>query len=310
MSELAPDRRLADLADRLFASYEAHEVGRNKTTAPEVESIISILYELRRLVFPDYFANGENAADHVCVLEQFGMLFWKIARQLHNASEHVCDGHCAPGKNGCRVFADSCAQALQFLEKVPAIREALLLDVKAAYRGDPAAKSHDEIILAYPGLFAVFVYRIAHEFFIQGYPLVARIMTEYAHTRTGIDIHPGASIGRSFFIDHGTGVVIGETCEIGDNVKVYQGVTLGALSFPTDSNGEVIRGQKRHPTIEDDVTIYAGATILGGSTVVGKGSVIGGNVWLTESVPPYSKVINRPIVEKNTIHGSNALDAP
>jgi len=172
------------------------------------------------------------------------------------------------------------------------------LDAEAAYKGDPAARNIDEVILAYPGFYAIFVHRVAHEFRKLGLDLMARIMSEYAHSKTGIDIHPGATIGESFFIDHGTGVVIGETTEIGKNAKIYQGVTLGALSFPKDHDGNIIKGQKRHPTIEDNVTIYAGATILGGNTVIGEGAVIGGNVWITESVPPHYKVVNRPIIEK------------
>jgi serine O-acetyltransferase len=162
--------------------------------------------------------------------------------------------------------------------------------VEAAYEGDPAAKNLDEIILSYPGLEAIAIYRIAHELHIQGVPLIPRIMTEFAHVRTGIDIHPGAEIGDSFFIDHGTGVVIGETCSIGNNVRIYQGVTLGALSFKKDKDGKLFKGIKRHPTIEDNVIIYAGATILGGETVIGRNSVIGGNVWLVDSVPPGTTV--------------------
>ena len=164
-------------------------------------------------------------------------------------------------------------------------------DVRAAYDGDPAAKSYDEIVFSYPGLYAVTVHRVAHELYVQGVPLLPRLMSELAHSETGIDIHPGAQIGRSFFIDHGTGVVIGETTVIGDHVKMYQGATLGALSFPRDACGALIRGVKRHPTIEDRVTIYAGATILGGDVVIGRGSVIGSSVWLTHSVPPGTKVI-------------------
>jgi serine O-acetyltransferase len=166
----------------------------------------------------------------------------------------------------------------------------LATDVDAAYEGDPAAKSYDEIVFSYPGIFAISVYRIAHQLFEQQIPLLPRIMTEYAHSVTGIDIHPGAQIGERFFIDHGTGVVIGETTVIGNKVRIYQGVTLGALSLPKDA-GERLRGQKRHPTIEGDVIIYAGATILGGETVIGARSVIGGNVWITESVPPDTKVL-------------------
>ena len=163
--------------------------------------------------------------------------------------------------------------------------------MQAAYDGDPACQSLDEVIFCYPGLDAVTVYRLAHELCELGVPLIPRMMTEWAHKETGIDIHPGAKIGHYFFIDHGTGVVIGETCEIGEHVKLYQGVTLGALSFPTDAEGNLIRGKKRHPTIEDRVVIYASATILGGDTVIGHDSVIGSSVWLTSSVEPYATVM-------------------
>lgn len=178
----------------------------------------------------------------------------------------------------------------RFLARLPAVRSQLAEDVEAALDGDPAARSFGEIVAAYPSIEAVATYRIAHELHVLGVPLLPRIVTEQAHARTGIDIHPGARIGRRFFIDHGTGVVIGETCEIGDNVKLYQGVTLGARSFARDEGGAMVRGRKRHPTLEDDVTIYAGATILGGETVIGRGSVIGGNVWLTHSVEPCTLV--------------------
>ncbi len=174
-----------------------------------------------------------------------------------------------------------------FVRRLPAVRSLLAEDVEAAFDGDPAAKGYAEIVAAYPSIWAVATYRVAHELHGLGVPLVPRILGEHAHTRTGIDIHPGAAIGRRFFIDHGTGVVIGETAEIGDRVVIYQGVTLGALA---PRAGQRLRGVKRHPTIEDDVTLYAGATILGGETVIGRGSVIGGNTWLTHSVPPCSKV--------------------
>jgi serine O-acetyltransferase len=180
-------------------------------------------------------------------------------------------------------------EAVKFLTQLPDLRTILATDIQAAHQGDPAAASYDEIIFSYPGLFAVTVYRAAHQLFHQQVPLIPRIMTEYAHSHTGIDIHPGAHIGASFFIDHGTGVVIGETTEIGNSVRLYQGVTIGALSLPKDAR-ERFRNMKRHPTIEDDVIIYAGATILGGETVIGARSVIGGNVWITESVPPDTKV--------------------
>ena len=170
------------------------------------------------------------------------------------------------------------------------------LDIQAAYNGDPAARGQEEIILSYPGFEAVMVYRLAHELYVLGVPTIPRIMTEYAHTNTGIDIHPGATIGKSFFIDHGTGVVIGETCTIGDRVKMYQGVTLGARSFALDEDGNPVKGIKRHPDIGNDVVIYSGATVLGGDTKIGDRSVIGGNVWLTRSVAPDSKVYNTPPV--------------
>ena len=183
--------------------------------------------------------------------------------------------------------------ALALLDDIPGIRRALAADVQAAYDGDPAAKSTDEIIFSYPGIFAITVYRVAHRLYDLGVPLLPRIMSEHAHNVTGIDIHPGARIGERFCIDHGTGIVIGETTEIGRDVRIYQGVTLGALSLPKDA-GEKLRGKKRHPTIEDEVIIYSGATILGGETVIGARSVIGGNVWITSSIPPDTKVIMEP----------------
>ena len=186
---------------------------------------------------------------------------------------------------------DAGALVERFFARLPAARAMLAEDVEAAFDGDPAAKSYAEIVAAYPSVWAVATYRVAHELYQLGVPLVPRVMSEHAHARTGIDIHPGATIGRRFFIDHGTGVVIGETCQIGDRVVIYQGVTLGALA---PRKGQLLRGVKRHPTLEDDVTIYAGATILGGETVIGRGSVIGGNVWLTHPIPPCSKVQIEP----------------
>jgi serine O-acetyltransferase len=181
--------------------------------------------------------------------------------------------------------------ALDFVERLPQVRALLAEDVEAAFEGDPAAKSFAEIVVAYPSIRAIATYRIAHELHLLGVPILPRMMTEHAHDLTGIDIHPGARIGRRFFVDHGTGVVIGETTEIGDNVRLYQGVTLGARS---PRHGETLRGVKRHPTIEDDVTIYAGATILGGDVVIGRGSVIGGNVFLLDSVTEGSRVVAEP----------------
>ena len=183
------------------------------------------------------------------------------------------------------------AMAITFLEQLPRLREVLATDVQAAYDGDPACKNVDEVIFCYPGLDAVTTFRLANTLLKLGVPFIPRMMTEYAHRETGIDIHPGATIGSYFFIDHGTGVVIGETCEIGEHVKLYQGVTLGALSFATDGDGNLVRDTKRHPTIEDRVVIYANATILGGRTVVGHDSVIGSSVWLTKSVAPHATVV-------------------
>ncbi|MFK7928512.1 MAG: serine O-acetyltransferase [Myxococcota bacterium] len=183
---------------------------------------------------------------------------------------------------------------LDLFQRLPALRLALSGDAVAALHGDPAARSIEEVIFSYPGLFATMTYRVAHLLHEQGVPMIPRILAEHAHSRTGIDIHPGATIGERFFIDHGTGVVIGETTQIGNDVKLYQGVTLGALSIPRGPGSPDVRPAKRHPTLEDGVTVYAGATILGGETIVGQGSVVGGNVWLIESVPPHSKIYRRP----------------
>jgi serine O-acetyltransferase len=183
------------------------------------------------------------------------------------------------------------AKAVEFLERIPDLRRVLATDVQAAYDGDPAVRTLDEVIFCYPGLEAVTIHRLAHMLHSLKVPLIPRMMAEWAHARTGIDIHPGATIGDHFFIDHGTGVVIGETCEIGSRVKLYQGVTLGAISFQTDADGHLVRGTKRHPTIEDRVVVYANATVLGGATRIGHDSVIGSNVWLTRSIEPHTTVV-------------------
>lgn len=225
------------------------------------------------------------------------LLHCMISEVLVNQCSH--DSKHSENCDKCRETASQLTD--EFLGRLPGIAKLLKTDIKAAYNGDPAAMSHEEILLSYPGFEAISIYRLAHILYSQQVPLLPRIMTELGHSRTGIDINPGAKVGEYFFIDHGTGVVIGETCEIGSNVKIYQGVTLGAKSFELDEHGNPVKGVKRHPNIEDDVIIYSGATILGGDTVVGRGSVIGGNVWLTTSVAPYSTVYNAtpmPIIKE------------
>jgi len=259
---------------------------------PSRESVIEIVEEMRDVLFPGYFSRNrlDLVSLHYTLGQSVSVLYDMLAEQICRSIRHDCFRY----DNVC-VHCEEQGQeiALGLFRSVPAIQEMLAADVIAAYDGDPAAKSYDEIIFSYPGIFAIMVYRVAHRLFEMKVPLLPRIMTEYAHSVTGIDIHPGAEIGRRFVIDHGTGVVIGETTEIGDNVRLYQGVTLGALSLPKDA-GERLRGKKRHPTIEDDVIIYSGATILGGDTVIGQRSVVGGNVWITESIPSDTKVLMEP----------------
>ena len=213
------------------------------------------------------------------------MLLYEIAKDVLPNLEDA-----TTGPEDCESKAELITR--DFMESLPDIARMLDKDITSAYDGDPAARSREEVMLAYPAFETITIYRLAHRLFELGMPLIPRMMTEYAHSRTGIDIHPGAQIGEYFFIDHGTGVVIGETCRIGRHVKLYQGVTLGAKSFDLDENGHPVKGGKRHPEVEDRVVIYAGATILGGDVVIGKGSIIGGSVWLTNSVPPYSIIYN------------------
>lgn len=255
---------------------------------PSRETIISILSSLQELFLPGYF--GLPGLDESNIGARVDSLVHSLFEDLSSQIE-LCLLMSTPAKPHSEARREAEEKVLEFIESIPELRFILSLDVKAAFEGDPAARSFDEIIFSYPGVYAVLVYRIAHKLWKLDVPLIPRIMTEHAHTITGIDIHPGAEIGHSFFIDHGTGVVVGETSTIGNNVKLYQGVTLGAISFPKNASGKIIRGAKRHPTIGDNVVIYSGATILGGSTVVGEGSVIGGNVWLTHSIAPHSKVV-------------------
>ena len=255
---------------------------------PAHAEVIRVLATLHELLFPGYIgAQGlTGTALRLHVESRMAWLYEALTEQISRAINH--------GKkieDACDVTDRAAADcAAEFLARLPEVRATLATDVQAAYDGDPAAGCFDEIIFSYPGLYAITTYRLAHELHRLRVPLMPRIMTEHAHHRTGIDIHPGTQIGARFFIDHGTGVVIGGTAQIGTNVKLYQGVTLGAFSFDKDGKGELVRNTKRHPTIEDDVVIYAGATILGGDTVIGRGSIIGGNVWLTHSIPPGTHV--------------------
>jgi serine O-acetyltransferase len=286
---------LTALADAMLASYQRDPRAQhiNRRFLPSRVEILESVELLLELFYPGYFGrqdlDHENLAFHVGNL--LSTLREKVARQVEACLGFTaeCDGR-DPGS--CPEDARRITSA--FLERLPSVRDALVLDVQAAYDGDPAAASIDEVILAYPGLLAITVHRVAHELHVMGVPLMPRIMSEWAHSRSGADIHPGARIGRSFFIDHATGVVVGETTTIGSNVKLYQGVTLGALSIPRDERGRVIRDTKRHPTVEDGVTVYANATVLGGGTVLGADSVVGGSVFVTESVPAATRVALRP----------------
>ncbi|MFO7716669.1 serine O-acetyltransferase EpsC [Desulfosarcina sp.] len=283
--------KLPEIAERIIDHCQNSPCYTHIDSEPiPAEGFVTDMIDLfRELLFPGYFSREK--LDPVNVRYSLGQtvskLFDLLAEQITHNIRHDClryDLSCS----GCESQGHNISLAV--MDAIPEIRQILASDVRAAYEGDPAAKSHDEIIFSYPGLYAISVYRVAHKLFELGVPMLPRIMTEHAHSITGIDIHPGATIGSRFVIDHGTGVVIGETTRIGSSVRIYQGVTLGALSLPKNA-GEKLRGKKRHPTIEDDVIIYSGATILGGDTVIGARSVVGGNVWLTESIPSDTTVM-------------------
>ncbi|MDR1597153.1 MAG: serine acetyltransferase [Treponema sp.] len=286
--ENAENTRIKYLVNLLVKSYQDHEEIIKVDTGNQLNRavILEILEKLRCLIFPGYFGRRNISAGLVeyytgDLLEEVSV---PLSRQIARALRHADPYAAAEAKN-----TDSRPEelAFAFLARLPEIRDYLATDVSAAYEGDPAAFSKDEIISSYPGIYAIMVSRLAHELYLLEIPLIPRIMTEYAHSVTGIDIHPGATIGHHFFIDHGTGIVIGETTVIGNFVKLYQGVTLGALST---RGGQVLKDVKRHPTIEDHVTIYSGASILGGGTVIGEGVVIGSNAFVTKSVPEKTKV--------------------
>jgi serine O-acetyltransferase len=283
---------LERLSEELLGSYLGDERARriSRHYLPSREAIAHILRGVLDLMYPGYFGRGdlnrENLAGYVA--NALGELAPKIEREMEHCLCYGREREASSEFGECAPRAQELTQV--FLSRLPEIRALLVRDVQAAFDGDPAASNLDEVILAYPGVLAVSVYRIAHALYDLGVPMMARIMTEWAHSKTGCDIHPGAKIGGGFFIDHATGVVIGETTEIGEGVKLYQGVTLGALSLPKDASGHIIRGRKRHPTVEAGATLYANATVLGGQTVVGAQSVIGGSVFLTRSIPPRSRV--------------------
>lgn len=279
----------SQIANKLMAYNEKHVDIEKSIGFTGRDKVHEILQRFHEILFPAMYdqATSDKVRTHVIINDKLR----RAALDLRDIIEKVliyqnfdnCDGQC--GEKAESVV-------MQLINLFPQIREMIQSDIEAAYNGDPAATSTEEILLSYPSIRAVFIHRIAHELYKLDVTIIPRIMSEYAHQLTGIDIHPGASIGRSFFIDHGTGVVVGETCTIGDNVKIYQGVTLGALSFPLDESGNPIKGIKRHPNIEDNVVIYAGATILGGKTTIGHDTVLGSNIWLTHTVPPYSRVYN------------------
>ncbi len=299
-----PSRSLGEtlphLVARMVKSYQSDPRTQciDRAFLPSREAIIGVCDLLLELTYPGFFGRKQLTRHNITY--HVGELLPRLYDALtHQILECMCfereshDGE-TPQPAPCRD--DACALSAQFIERIPDVRELLAFDVQAAYDGDPAATGTAEVLLAYPGLTAITIYRYAHVLYQLNVPFMPRIMTEYAHQSTGIDIHPGARIGRSFFIDHGTGVVIGETADIGNNVKFYQGVTLGALSFPKDERGRLIRGHKRHPSVGNSVTVYANAIILGGDTRLGDGSVVGGSVFLTRSVEPGHQVSITPPV--------------
>ena len=288
MNKSKESQMIKSVAKSITENYKKDELlskGQN-LHLPSRKVIIGILKDLRKILFPGYFDDAEFYSDlsEYYAGNNLTVIYENLKRQIELALLYKNNDNCPT----CAAHAEEIAS--NFFMELPNIQQLLLKDVQAAYDGDPAAKSKEEIIFSYPGVFAVYVYRIAHVLYKANVPFIPRIMTEYAHGRTGVDINSGAQIGEYFFIDHGTGVVIGETTVIGDYVKLYQGVTLGALST---RSGQQLAGKKRHPTIENNVTIYSGASILGGETVIGEGSVIGGNSFITQSIPPHTKVSSK-----------------
>ena len=265
------DKMLRELS--MSSELSCNYFKKHTVMVPSRNEVVRIIKKIQHLMFPEYFLLEEDEGKSLSQVAE--EVFALLKRQI-TASYYFYDED---------SVVDTESITYEILDLLPVIKEKLLKDVIALYEGDPAAKSPEEVILSYPGFYAISVYRLAHEFYLKGIPYISRLMTEFAHEKTGIDIHAGATIGEYFFIDHGTGIVIGETTTIGDRVKIYQGVTLGAKSFELDEEGNPVKGIKRHPDIGNGVVIYANATILGGNTKIGDGCVIGGNVWLTHSVP-------------------------
>ena len=273
-------------AEKMTANYmECDFFPRQDKVLPDERSIEKIIHDARSVIFPGYFGDESLSETVTGVFEEGTLIkiYSALKKQIKLALLYKCK--CNDTEEAEKLSAE---YAKDFIDELPHIQQMMFKDVEAGFFGDPAASSKGEIIISYPGLFAILVYRLAHVLYKQKVPILPRMMTEYAHGKTGIDINSGAEIGEYFFIDHGTGVVVGETTIIGNNVKLYQGVTLGALST---RKGQALSGVKRHPTIEDGVTIYSGASILGGDTVIGKGSIVAGNAFITKSIPPYTKVI-------------------
>jgi len=308
------EKRLEKLVDQIAATYKG-DSGINFIDAanlPVRGQILDILELLFEVLFPGHTGSKQVMKSNVryIVGDLISQIHSELSDQIRRAFQYQCRIKKCVGCD-CTTMGENVT--FELLAELPRVRELLKRDVRAAFDGDPAARSYEEIVISYPCITAIAVYRIAHELYIRQVPLIPRIMAECAHARTGIDIHPGAEIGESFFIDHGTGVVIGETSIIGRNVKIYQGTTLGALSFRRDERGRIMKGGKRHPTLEDDVTIYAEATILGDVTI-GKGAVIGGNTWIKESVPtgvtvasPNPDLVFRKHSKKRTKNGNGSV---
>jgi serine O-acetyltransferase len=287
-----PETGLPNLVDKIAKNYEKiggldHLEGRD---LPSKKVVIEILEDLYSILFPGYLGKNDLTKANIRYFLGTGLnsIYTRLTREIEKSLKYICRKVTDCPHDVCLERAKVVAK--EFLEKIPEVRSLLSGDIRAAYEGDPAAVSTEEVILSYPCVIAIATYRIAHELYVLGVPLIPRIMSEYIHSLTGIDIHPGARIGKNFFIDHGTGVVIGETAQIGDNVKLYQGVTLGALSFPKDEKGQVIRGKKRHPTVGNNVVIYSGATLLGPDAIIGDNVVIGANVWVTSPVASGTKI--------------------